>query len=221
MPALKNPKHEKFAQGLAQGLSQLEAYSSAGYNPHAPNACSLAAKPSIVERVAELQNKIVEIKERALERATQTIVDRYAISETRILDELARMAFANMLDYIRVTPEGQPYIDFSAVDRDKGVAIQQITCEITTVMEVDSEGERVPVQVRKASFRLADKQKALLELGKNLGLFQQKVEHKILQDTRPAAEQRAELLEELAALGIHIVPPAEEEPQGVANRTAH
>ena len=30
MPALKNPKHELFAQALAKGMTQVDAYEAAG-----------------------------------------------------------------------------------------------------------------------------------------------------------------------------------------------
>jgi phage terminase small subunit len=33
MSALDNPKHERFAQELAKGKSQVEAYAEAGYKP--------------------------------------------------------------------------------------------------------------------------------------------------------------------------------------------
>ena len=218
MPVLSDSRRERFAQGLAQGLTQLEAYSSAGYKSHAGNASALAANQIIIERVAEIQHRIEIITSAATAEANKEFCDRYAITKERILLELAKIGFANMLDYITVGSDGLPYVDFSNVDRDKGVAIKEVHCEIATVSEVGPDGERVPVQVRKARFTLADKRTALVDLGRHLNLFKEDNASKNVQDTRPAAEQRAELLEELAALGIHIVPPAEEEPQGVANR---
>jgi len=31
MPELKNPKHERFAQLIAEGMTQVDAYEEAGY----------------------------------------------------------------------------------------------------------------------------------------------------------------------------------------------
>jgi hypothetical protein len=54
MPVLSNAKHELFAQGLAEGKTADEAYSSAGYKPNRGNAATLKANQSISDRVTEL-----------------------------------------------------------------------------------------------------------------------------------------------------------------------
>lgn len=56
MPVLTNPKHERFAQGLAKGKTADEAYVLAGYKENRGNAATLKANQSILDRVAELQN---------------------------------------------------------------------------------------------------------------------------------------------------------------------
>jgi phage terminase small subunit len=60
MPILSNPRHEKFAQGLAQGKPAIIAYEQAGYKPDRGAASRLSAKVSIQARVAELQGKSAE-----------------------------------------------------------------------------------------------------------------------------------------------------------------
>jgi len=60
MPALTNPKHERFAQELAKGQSQVEAYESAGYKPDDGHSARLAGNGRIQARVAELLNKSAE-----------------------------------------------------------------------------------------------------------------------------------------------------------------
>lgn len=57
MPALKNPKHERFAQELAKGKSQAEAYATAGYAPSEPNASRLTSNDKVRARVAEIQER--------------------------------------------------------------------------------------------------------------------------------------------------------------------
>lgn len=57
MPALANPRHERFAQELAKGKSQSEAYQSAGYEPSEPNASRLTRNDKVQARVAELQER--------------------------------------------------------------------------------------------------------------------------------------------------------------------
>lgn len=58
MPVLPNQRHEAFAQALAKGKTADEAYALAGFKPNRGNAATLKAKQSILDRVAELQNKV-------------------------------------------------------------------------------------------------------------------------------------------------------------------
>jgi phage terminase small subunit len=60
MGPLSNPKQEKFAQGLAKGKSQAEAYALAGYAPSDAHAARLAGNGRVAERVTELQEKAAE-----------------------------------------------------------------------------------------------------------------------------------------------------------------
>lgn len=66
MPVLKNPKHEKFAQGLARGLSQEKAYKEAGYNGQRQHASRLITKDDIQARVAELTEEVAETVKEAI-----------------------------------------------------------------------------------------------------------------------------------------------------------
>lgn len=66
MPALENPKHERFAQELAKGKTQAEAYKEAGYIGDETAACRLSRNVKVTGRVAEIQ-------ERAAVRAEITV----------------------------------------------------------------------------------------------------------------------------------------------------
>jgi phage terminase small subunit len=68
MPALKNPKHERFAQELTTGSTQDAAYAAAGYKPDRGAASRLSANVNIKARVAEL-------KERAAIKVETTVED--------------------------------------------------------------------------------------------------------------------------------------------------
>lgn len=69
MPALKNARHERFAQELAKGETADAAYVTAGYRANRGNATVLKAKQSVRKRVEELQG-------RAAEKAEWTAADR-------------------------------------------------------------------------------------------------------------------------------------------------
>lgn len=60
MPILSNPRHERFAQELASGKSQTEAYETAGFKHNRHNASRLITNETIKARVAELQGRITE-----------------------------------------------------------------------------------------------------------------------------------------------------------------
>lgn len=176
MPTLSNPKHELFAQELAKGKTADEAYQLAGYKPNRGNAATLKANQNISDRVAEI-----------LERAAT----RVEITQAKVLEELAKIGFSNMLDYVTVGSDGDPYVDMSALTRDKAAAIQQVVVEDFK----DGRGETAR-DVRKITFKLADKRAALVDIGKHLGMFVDRTEH-TGKDGGPIQTQEVSALDEL------------------------
>lgn len=71
MPVLTNPKHELFAQELAKGKTQLEAYTKAGYKPDDGAAARLSGNVRVKARVLELGERT----------AAKTVVTAAAITE--------------------------------------------------------------------------------------------------------------------------------------------
>lgn len=60
MAPLPNARHERFAQGLANGKTADEAYQEAGFKPNRGNASTLKAKQNIQDRVKELNSRAAE-----------------------------------------------------------------------------------------------------------------------------------------------------------------
>jgi len=58
MPVLRNARHERMAQLLAQGKSATEAYAEAGYKQNSGNAIRLKGNESISARRAEIQQAV-------------------------------------------------------------------------------------------------------------------------------------------------------------------
>lgn len=85
MPALTNPKHERFAQELAKGKTQIEAYGNAGYRPNPSAASRLADDAKICERLAELQERGAARAEISLASATTHLL-RLASAAERLGD---------------------------------------------------------------------------------------------------------------------------------------
>jgi phage terminase small subunit len=92
---------------------------------------------------------------------------RLDIKADRIAEELHRLAFANMQDYMRVNAEGWPELDLSTLTRDQAAAIQEFSEDATGGT---GDGERR--QVLRRRFKLADKRGSLELLGRHLGMFQ-------------------------------------------------
>lgn len=77
MPALDNAKHERFAQLLAKGRSQTDAYREAGYKGDRTAASRLSTNVNVIARLAELQSRAA---------------DRTVISVASITESLLRIA---------------------------------------------------------------------------------------------------------------------------------
>ena len=150
MPALANTRHEMFCQNLAKGMSDTDAYERAGYVRDDGNACHLSQKPHIRARVQELMEKAGR---------------RAEITAARVLEEMAKLAFYNPADYIKIDEDGSAIVDLSKLDRDQAAAITEVISE---------RGEDGKVKTR---IKLADKKAALVELGRHFGLWIERVEH--------------------------------------------
>jgi phage terminase small subunit len=62
-----------------------------------------------------------------------------------------------MADYMKSTPTGDPYLDFSALSRDQTAALSEVTVE--DFLDGRGEGAR---SVRRVKFKLHDKRAALV-----------------------------------------------------------
>lgn len=165
MPVLKNPKQERAVQELIGGKNETDAYEAAGYKRDTGNAAKFFSKPAIKARVAELTGAV-----------TEQVVKATGITVERVLAELEKLAFANMLDFIQINADGVPYTDFSELTPQQAAAIHKIFVETTTAYEGEGD-DRVPTEVRKVRFELYDKRAALVDIGRHLGMFKQIIEH--------------------------------------------
>jgi phage terminase small subunit len=104
-------------------------------------------------------------------------MERYAVTKERIVGELARMGFANMLDYMTVQSDGHPYVDMTALNRDTAAAIVEATVdEYTVPPEAGEPDDAAPRPVRKIRVKLADKRAALVDLAKLKGMMVERKE---------------------------------------------
>lgn len=82
MPPLDNPRHERFAQALAKGKTQGEAYVEAGYKANEGNASTLKGNQKIMARLAELQERAAAKTEITVAKLTEMYIEDRALARS-------------------------------------------------------------------------------------------------------------------------------------------
>jgi phage terminase small subunit len=168
MTTLANAKHEAVAQAY---IADPERIGWRAYCQVYSKSSRLAAETSWSEflKKPEFSARIAELAEQAADGAVMTA--------RQVLEELTRIARANMLDYIRVGPGGDPVLNFADLTRDQAAALGEVTVEDF----LDGRGEDAR-EARRVKFKLADKIEALELLGKHHRLYVNRHEHDFRED---------------------------------------
>lgn len=162
---LKNAKHEAVLQAY---IADPRRVGFKAYLVVYPKSSDAAAKTGFSRL---LKNADFARRLRTLDASvTEKVVERAVITTEQVLEELAKIGFANMLDYARVTDDGEPFINLSEVTRDQAAAIAAFTVEDFK----DGRGEDAR-DVRKVTFKLHDKRAALVDIGTHLGMFKKEL----------------------------------------------
>ena len=147
-------KKQCFVREYLVDLNGAQAAIRAGYaaNSARQEAHRLLTNADIAAAVAELQASRSE---------------RTQVTADQVLAEIAKLAFVNMDDYVRVGADGDPFVDLSATTRDQKAGLIDVECHDYK----DGRGEDAR-DVRKVRVKLnPGKLPALVALGKHLGLF--------------------------------------------------
>jgi phage terminase small subunit len=154
-----SPRQARFIEEYLVDLNATQAAIRAGYSARTARSIGQEnlTKPDIAA---------------AIEAAQRSRSARTGITTDMVIAELAKIGFANMADYMKPTPGGDPYLDFAALTRDQAAALQEVTVEDY----IDGRGDNAR-DVRRVKFRLADKRAALVDLGRHLGMFVNKHQH--------------------------------------------
>ena len=143
-----------------------EAYKPEGGAPemHASHyAAKLLAQPWMGDYIASLQ---------------EIIQSRLKVTTDTVLDELAKLAFANHADFLVWSADGKSVAyDLSGVTHEQLAAIQEVTIDTY----VDGSGEDAPL-VKSVKVKLAPKIAALELLGKNKKMWTDVVDNTGLAD---------------------------------------
>lgn len=95
---LKNARHERFAQELAKGKSQVDAYAAAGYTGDRTAASRLSTNANILARVEELKGKAAERCVVTVEGITQRLLNIAQKGEDAKDAPLLSVARASLMD---------------------------------------------------------------------------------------------------------------------------
>jgi phage terminase small subunit len=152
-PMKLTPKQVRFVQEYLIDLNAAQAAIRAGYSAKTARVIGheILTKPEIAA---------------AIEKAKAERAQRTRLTGDMVVDELRKIGFANMADYMKSTPQGDPYLDFSSLTRDQKAALSEVTVEDY----VEGRGEDARA-VKRVKFKLHDKRAALVDLGRHLGMF--------------------------------------------------
>jgi phage terminase small subunit len=139
------------------------------------NATQAAIRAGYSEKTAYSigpENLTKPLVQAAIAAAMEERAKRTEVTQDRVVAELAKIGFANMRNYMRTGDNGDPYLDFSALTEDQTAALAEVT--VDDYVEGRGENSRA---VKRVKFKLHDKRAALVDLGRHLGIFTDKVEH--------------------------------------------
>jgi phage terminase small subunit len=176
---LSNAKHEAVLQSYIVDPQRV------GYKAYLvvyPNSSDAAAKTgfSRLLKNADFKRRLAHLDS----KITAKVVERAVITTEQVLEELAKIGFANMQDYANLEAA-----DLSELTRDQAAAIRQFSIVEFADDKDEPKEKREPQAhggelvrrrgrgVRKVTFKLYDKRAALVDIGRHLGMFVDKVEH--------------------------------------------
>ena len=158
---LANPRHERFAQALAQGKPATKAYVLAGYKANDGNASRMKGNERISARVEEIVG-------RAAQRA--------GVSLERTLRELAAIAFSDISKAVTWGPSIQVREEDEDGHRVK-VIVNAVLLVPSDKLDEDTAAAISAVSAGPAGavrIRMHNKLSALVVLGKYLGMFDER-----------------------------------------------
>jgi phage terminase small subunit len=94
-----------------------------------------------------------------IDRRMAATLDRYAITSERIIRELAKIAFANIGDFIEVQADGSLVVDFGTATREQMASLKSIEIDERMI-------DGAAPGVRKVKISMSDKRQALMDLAK-------------------------------------------------------
>ncbi len=172
-------------------LKLVNEYFDNGFNKRAAmRACGFSEK-SIEGYQHRLFNHPDVLKE--IDRRRQSMVRRTDVTRERIIQEYAKIAFANFGDLLEINEDGSAILDLAGITDEQRAALSEFQVDEYK----DGKGEDAR-EVKKYKVKFHDKKAALDALAKIMGYLTEKVEvsgelsfvERILAGRKRAAEAR-------------------------------
>lgn len=122
------------------------------------------------------------------------------VTSDRVIEEIAKVAFANVGDYMRFQPDGSAWVDLSSMTPEQAAAIAEITVE-----EFPDRSTPEKREVRRVKVKFHSKKDAFDQLMRHFGAYQDKLQLTLndteLADIRAGRERLAAAREEAVMEG--------------------
>lgn len=163
-----NAKHLRFVEEYLVDLNATQAAIRAGYSPK-----TARAQGARLLTDADIQA--------ALALGQKARSERTEIAQDRVVRELARIGFGNLRNLMSWDGESVRFKASDDLTEDEAAAIAAVESETVTRTDFDGNTETKV----KLKLKLWDKNAALTNLGRHLGMFVDKTEHSGTIDTGP------------------------------------
>ena len=151
-------KQYLFALNYLETKNATEAAKKAGYSHKSAKTVGNQnmTKPHISEFISKRLDKIAK---------------KLEITPERIMEELGKIAFNNLGDFLSIQEDGTALIDMSVATPEQLAALEQYEVTYMPSVEVVENGEEVSKEVLKIKIKHHNKLDALDKLMKKLGMY--------------------------------------------------
>lgn len=192
------PKQRKFAENYAKDPQIIKAALEAGYSQSFANKRGkwLLEQPEVVAEIQRLRNRMNERAEK---------------SATDVVNEYARIAFTDRVDFLKEDPHCPGEYIYKApheLSDDQRAIVEKVNMSMNELRIVNPETKEVESVVRQEyNYVLSDKANALQQMGRHFGIFDDKL--KLVQhQSNPFANASPEQLEQLKRSFVGIMSGA-------------
>jgi phage terminase small subunit len=133
------------------------------------NATRAAIRSGYSEKSAERQGIRLTGHDRVKAEIAKAMGERSKrtnITSDMVLEELAKMAFANIADFMVIQPDGSAYVDLSKASKEQLAALTEI--QVDEIVEGKGAAAR---NIRRIKIKMSDKKANLELLGRHLGTW--------------------------------------------------